>query len=64
MNHQETQPRNETAERHKGRAKEMLRRGEKKDPGSRQPGEFASRLRERVEAAKQRRARGGDHAGL
>lgn len=64
MNNPGTNSRNETTERHKGRAKEMLRRGEKRDPGGRQPGELAADVRKRVEAAKARRARGGDHAGM
>jgi hypothetical protein len=57
-------------ERHKGRAKEMAH-SRRQEGGQREegrttgrPGEFASRLRERVAASRARRERGGDHAGM
>lgn len=76
MNHQDDasqggqqERRKRVLERHKGRAQEMVRsrrqeRGQEQQQASGRPGEFASRLRERVAASRARRERGGDHAGM
>jgi hypothetical protein len=54
-----------TLDRHKDRAKEMIRGREPRESSSeRRPGDFAARLKERVAAKHARRERGGDHAGL
>jgi hypothetical protein len=54
-----------TLERHKDRAKEMIRGREPRESSrERRPGDFAARLKERVAAKHARRERGGDHAGL
>lgn len=69
MNHKDQEDqgsrRQHVLDRHKGRAKEMVRgRGGRDDDQERKPGGFAARLKERVAAKRARRERGGDHAGL